>query len=63
MPSPAGDVPWTNNMTERAIGRSEIRYKTVRGTKSETGLLNWFGLTQWAWSGSDGLELSELVAA
>ena len=63
MPPPAGDVPWTNNMAERAIGRSKIRYKTVRGYKSESGMLNGFGLTQWAWSGSDGLELSELVAA
>ena len=58
-----GDVPRTNNVTERAIGRSKIRYKTVWGYKSESGLLNGFGLTQWAWSGADGLELSELVAA
>ena len=47
-------------MTERAIGR---RYKTVRGYKSEDGMLNGFGLRRWAWSGLDGLELSELVAA
>ena len=58
-----GDVPWTNNVTERAIGRSKIRCKTVRGYKSEDGMLNGFGLTQWAWSGLDGLELSDLVAA
>ena len=58
-----GYVPWTNNAAERAIGRSKIRYKTVRGGKSEDGMLNGFGLTQWAWSGRDGLELSELVAA
>ena len=58
-----GDVPRTNNATERAIGRSKIRSKTARGCKSETGLLNGFWLTQWAWSGADGLELSELVAA
>ena len=57
------DVPWTNNVTERAIGGSKIRYKTVRGYKSEDWMLNGFGLTQWAWSGRDGLELSELVAA
>ena len=50
-------------MTERAIGGSEIRRKTVRGYKSESGMLTGFGLTQRAWSGSDGLELSELVAA
>ena len=60
MPSAAWDVPWTNNVTERAIGRSKIRYKTVRGYKSEDGMLNGFGLTQWAWSGRDGLGLSEL---
>ena len=58
-----GDVPWTNNVTEWAIGRSKIRYKTVRGYKSEDGMLNGFGLTQWAWSGRDGLDMSELVAA
>ena len=58
-----GDVPWTNNMTERAMGRSKIRGKTVSGCKSESGLLNGFGLTQWTWSGSDRLELSERVAA
>ena len=56
------DVPRTNNVTERAIGRSKIRYKTVRGYKSEDGMLNGFGLTQWAWSGRDGLDVSELVA-
>ena len=28
-----GDVPRTNNAAERAIGRSEIRYKTVRGVQ------------------------------
>ena len=58
-----GDVPWTNNVTERAIGGSEIRYKTVRGYKSEDGMLNGFGLRRWAWSDRDGLDMSELVAA
>ena len=58
-----GDVPWTNNAAERAIGGSKIRYKTVSGCKSEDWMLNRFGLTQWAWNGRDGLELSELVAA
>ena len=32
-----GDVTWTNSVTERAIGRSKIRYKTVRGTRTKTG--------------------------
>ena len=58
-----GDVPRTNNAAQRATGRSKIRYKAVRGYKSEDGMLNEFGLTQWARSGRDGLDLSELVAA
>lgn len=37
------DVPWTNNATERAIGRMKMRARTVRGYKSwpgmESGLL------------------------
>lgn len=36
-------VPWTNNLTERAIGRMKMRARTVRGYKSwhgmESGLL------------------------
>jgi hypothetical protein len=36
-------VPWTNNATERAIGRMKMRARTVRGYKSwpgmESGLL------------------------
>ena len=26
-----------------------IRYRTVRGYKSEEGMMNGLGLTQWAW--------------
>ena len=33
-------LPQTNNCTERVIGRSKIRYKTVRGYKSVEGMLN-----------------------
>jgi transposase-like protein len=37
------EIPWTNNATERAIGRMKMRARTVRGYKSwpgmETGLL------------------------
>ena len=37
------EVPWTNNATERAIGRMKMRARTVRGYKSwqgmESGLL------------------------
>ena len=57
------DVPWTNNAAERAISGSKIRRKTVRGCKIEDWTLNGFGLTQWAWSGRDGLDMSDLVAA
>ena len=43
-------MPQTNNCTERTIGRSKacaglrsgIRYKTVRGYKSEEGMMNGF---------------------
>ncbi len=45
-----GEVPWTNNVTEQAIGRMKMRARTVRGYKTwagmQTGLLlagtNWF---------------------
>ncbi|HEX9090712.1 MAG TPA: transposase [Anaerolineales bacterium] len=33
------DVPWTNNGTEQVIGRMKMRSRTVRGYKTETGLL------------------------
>ena len=33
------DVPWTNNGTERVIGRMKMRSRTVRGYKSEPTLL------------------------
>ena len=56
-------MPQTNNCTERTIGRSKIRYKTVRGYKSEDGMMNGLGLTQWVWSGQEGLDLGELIAA
>lgn len=44
------DVPWTNNVTEQAIGRMKMRARTVRGYKTwkgmQSGLLlagtNWF---------------------
>lgn len=33
------DVPWTNNGTEQVIGRMKMRSRTVRGYKTEKGLL------------------------
>ena len=56
-------MPQTNNCTERTIGRSKIRYKTVRGYKSKEGMMNGLALTQWVWSGQEGLDLAELIAA
>ena len=31
-------IPWTNNATERAIGRMKMRARTVRGYKSWNGM-------------------------
>jgi hypothetical protein len=39
-----GDVPATNNASERAIGRWRIRSRSVRGFKSWPGLANAFTL-------------------
>ena len=55
-------VPATNNVTERAIGRSKVRYKTLRGFKSEQGMLNLFALTQWLYTPKDVHDLTPLVA-
>ena len=43
----------TNNVTERVIGRSKIRYKTTRGYESVDGMMNGLWLTQRVW-GSPG---------
>ena len=56
-------IPQTNNCTERTIGRSKIRYQTLRGNKSKEDMMNWLGLTQWVWNGQEGLNLAELIAA
>ena len=32
------EIPWTNNMTEQAIGRMKMRARTVRGYKSWSGM-------------------------
>ena len=34
------DVPWTNNLTEQAIGRMKMRARTVRGYKTWSGMQN-----------------------
>jgi transposase-like protein len=33
-------IPWTNNLSEQAIGRFKMRARTVRGYKSPSGMLN-----------------------
>ncbi len=33
-------IPWTNNRTEQAIGKMKIRAKSIRGYKTEYGMLN-----------------------
>lgn len=55
-------VPATNNRTEQAIGKSKVRFKTVRGFKSVAGMLAGVALTQWLYSGADVHDLAELVA-
>jgi hypothetical protein len=32
------EIPWTNNLTEQAIGRMKMRSRMVRGYKSEAGM-------------------------
>ncbi len=53
----------TNNASERAIGRSKVRYKTMRGYKSTEGMSNGVALTQWLYSGEDEHDLAEVMAA
>jgi hypothetical protein len=53
----------TNNASERSIGKSKIRYKTMRGYKSEDGMKNGIGLTQWLYSGEDEHDLGKEMAA
>lgn len=53
----------TNNGTERAIGKSKVRYKTMRGYKSLDGLANGIALTQWLYNGTDAHDLAAAMAA
>ncbi len=55
-------VPATNNRTEQAIGKSKVRFKTVRGFKSVAGALAGVALTQWLYSGAAQHDLRELAA-
>jgi hypothetical protein len=33
-------IPWTNNRTEQAIGKMKMRARTMRGYKTQAGMLN-----------------------
>lgn len=52
----------TNNGTERAIGKSKLRYRTMRGYKSLDGLRNGIALTQWLYSGAEQHDLGTVLA-
>ena len=52
----------TNNVSERAIGKSKIRYKTMRGYKSLEGMSNGIALTQHLYAGGGELNLAPVVA-
>lgn len=53
----------TNNGTERAIGKSKVRYKTMRGYKSLDGLTHGIALTQWLYSGAAMHDLAAAMSA
>ena len=65
MPATAGRERVSRKRRDHSARRDgpKVRYKPVRGYKSEGGMLNGFGLRRRDWSGRDGLELSEPVAA
>jgi len=53
----------TNNASERSIGKSKVRYKSMRGYKSPEGMKNGIALTQWLYSGEDEHDLAKEMAA
>jgi hypothetical protein len=53
----------TNNSTERGIGKSKVRCKTMRGYQSMDGMTNGIALTQWLYSGGDEHDLAKEMAA
>ena len=63
MPSQAAGRPSDEQRGGARDRRASDKVRDGRGCKSEYGMLNGFGRTQRAWSGLDGLDVSELVAA
>lgn len=53
----------TDNCSERNIGKSKVRYKTMRGYKSPPGMGNGIALTQWLYSGEATHDLARAMAA
>ena len=53
----------TNNASERGVGKSKVRYKSMRGYKSLSGMKNGIALTQWLYSGEDEHDLGKEMAA
>jgi hypothetical protein len=53
----------TNNASERAIGKSKVRYRTMRGYKSLDGLQNGIALTQALYRGAAVLDLAAAMTA
>lgn len=53
----------TNNASERSIGKSKVRYKSMRGYESEEGMSNGIALTQWLYDGEDEHDLAKEMAA
>ncbi len=60
---PELEMDGTNNATERGIGNSKVRYKTMGGHKSISGMKNGIALTQWLYSGGDEHDLAQEMAA
>jgi transposase-like protein len=53
----------TNNASERGIGRSKVRYKTMKGYKSPEGMTNGIALTQWLYGGEGEHDLAKEMTA
>ncbi len=61
---PELELDGTNNASERSIGKSKVRYKSMRGyNKSIGGMENGIALTQWLYSGADEHDLAKEMAA
>jgi hypothetical protein len=60
---PELELDGTNNASERSIGRSKVRYKTMRGYKSMDGMSNGIALTQWLYDGEYEHDLAKEMVA